>query len=304
MLLWGIWGDAQDQVFAVGDLGTILHHRGHWRALEKQTTDHLQAISGNDADDIVVVGFQGLVLRKQGESWSSERVEQHPFGDVWLAPSGEIYVIRNGMAPGAAIDMHDGSRWVEDKHISSSFLFAIWGTGTGEVVAAGYDVIEHWTPMSFWTTYTTSTIGLDVWGSGASDIYVVGKSGRIEYFDGQGWTPDTSSGVTEDLHGVWGRSQSEVFIVGAQGTVLKGARGNWQVVDSATGMLLWGIWGDAQDQVFAVGEGGTITHYDGSAFEPTVTGTSAPLDDIWGADLENLYVVGGEGTILQWCNTP
>jgi hypothetical protein len=61
---------------------------------------------------------------------------------------------------------------------------------------------------------------LDVWGSGASDIYAVGYNGRILHSTGNGdWTP-LVSGTAHHLRGVWGRGPDDVFAVGEAGVVL------------------------------------------------------------------------------------
>lgn len=64
---------------------------------------------------------------------------------------------------------------------------------------------------------------LDVWGSSPSDLFAVGRSGKIWHFNGTSWT-ETDSGTDLDLWQVWGISSGEVFVVSRNGLVLRGVR--------------------------------------------------------------------------------
>ena len=61
-----------------------------------------------------------------------------------------------------------------------------------------------------------------VWGSGPTNIYTVGYSGRILRYQGKGassWKKH-SSRTTANLHGVWGPGPSNVYAVGGGGAIL------------------------------------------------------------------------------------
>jgi hypothetical protein len=64
-----------------------------------------------------------------------------------------------------------------------------------------------------------------VWGSGPSDVYVVGDGGTILHHDGRKptgfpWWTAMKSSVGNTLYGVWGSGASDVFVVGDRGTIL------------------------------------------------------------------------------------
>ena len=61
-----------------------------------------------------------------------------------------------------------------------------------------------------------------VWGSSASDIYVVGDSGMIVRRDGTSWVRQLRL-TTQALNDVWGTPDGVLFTVGG-GAILRGTR--------------------------------------------------------------------------------
>ena len=81
--LFGIWGSAPNDVFAVGANGTILHYDGTgWSAQASGTTGHLYGVWGSSKYDVFAVG-QEVILRYDGTRWSPP-ITVHPSA---LAPS-------------------------------------------------------------------------------------------------------------------------------------------------------------------------------------------------------------------------
>src|SRR5947208_8668265 len=55
-----------------------------------------------------------------------------------------------------------------------------------------------------------------VWGSSATDVFVVGESGTILHYDGVGWIKQ-ASGTTARLRDVWGTGPTNVYVAGDSG---------------------------------------------------------------------------------------
>jgi hypothetical protein len=69
--LKGIWGAAADDVFAVGDGGTILHYDGaDWRPMASGIGENLEAIWGVSGTDVFAVGTGGTILHYDGVDWN------------------------------------------------------------------------------------------------------------------------------------------------------------------------------------------------------------------------------------------
>lgn len=296
----GVWRSDDNQLFAVGSFGTILHHRGPFKRLPRQTTTSLEAIHGASASDVVALGGQGTILRYDGSTWAPIAADAEYYGSVWVSPSGPFYTLSSvGGTFSTNVKMYDGTSWstVHGLSVSSS---QIWGSGGGELVVAAYKIIDHFTTT--WTPYTTNKVNTAVWGNGPSDIYVVGHEGTIHHYDGSAWTEDSTSGVTDDLRAVWGSSSTDVYIVGKGGVVLHGSVGSW-TKETTTGATqdLTGVWGSGPADVLVSGAQGTVLRYDGSGWSSEVTGTSYHLTGIWGSGATDVHVVGAGGTILDWC---
>ena len=74
----GVWGNASNNIYFVGDHGTIMHWDGiHYSLMNSTTTENLNAIWGvpdiktdpDELDNIFVVGDNGMTLITQNGSW-------------------------------------------------------------------------------------------------------------------------------------------------------------------------------------------------------------------------------------------
>ncbi|WP_437931559.1 hypothetical protein WMF37_20630 [Sorangium sp. So ce291] len=62
--LLSVWGTSNDDIFAVGDDGTIVHHDGQrWQTMESPTSEMLDAVWGSGPDNVFAVGYNGTILR-------------------------------------------------------------------------------------------------------------------------------------------------------------------------------------------------------------------------------------------------
>jgi len=94
-----------------------------------------------------------------------------------------------------------------------------------------------------------------IWGSSASDVYVVGAKGTILHStDGTTFTAQTS-GTKQDLRSVWGSSKADVYAVGMAGTIVHTSDGGqtWTTIASKTKQDLYVVWGTGQKDVWAAG---------------------------------------------------
>ena len=58
-----VWGSSGNDVFAVGNDGTILHYDGSdWSLMSSGTTVEICNVWGNTGSDVFAVGFSGTIL--------------------------------------------------------------------------------------------------------------------------------------------------------------------------------------------------------------------------------------------------
>jgi hypothetical protein len=170
-------------------------------------------------------------------------------------------------------------------------------------------------PAMVWSTpFDASGVGVlsAIWGSGPSDIFVVGgtaKGGEIYHFDGDEWAgmdiPDVPL-----LVWVFGFGPSDVYAVGVGGGALQYDGAKWRALDSGTSEDLWGVWGTSSTDLWIVG--GTVgagdpilMHYDGSRFTPSAIPSNdrdaTSLFKVWGIG-SKVFAVGENGLIIEYAD--
>jgi hypothetical protein len=94
--LYGIWGSAADDIFAVGENGRILHFDGLiWSVQDSPTTQTLRAVWGSAYDDVYAVGDAGTVLHFNGEAWSlvDTVLTSENLKAIWGSSDTNIYIV-------------------------------------------------------------------------------------------------------------------------------------------------------------------------------------------------------------------
>ena len=259
--LRGAWAASPNDVWAVGDNGTIEHFDGTaWSLIASPVTTSLDAVWGSGATDVWAAGDEGTLVHYDGRSWT--RIASGttaPIGvlsgtaadDIWASTAAVPFIPgTQGGAPAGATLLHfDGQRW---KTVASDAPTA--------VAAVGRD---------------------DVW---------VGSCGAVRHFDGKAWTSFTTpDGCISQLAGVPG---GPVFAVNSSGTfcnphaavlcpkygLLRFDGSAWVASDGPAGYLA------ARDgRVWAFSGGPWVPNPDALArFEGTAWTTLATADIAWG----------------------
>jgi photosystem II stability/assembly factor-like uncharacterized protein len=146
-----------------------------------------------------------------------------------------------------------------------------------------------------------------------SSVWAVGWGGKIYFFDGTTWTPQ-SSGVGAELHRVFAITGSEAYAVGANGTVLQtvngGATWSTRTPPPNTGaQTLRGLWasiGAPGAHLWVVGDNGVISRSTDSGqswmdvHDTSGVVGSNQLNDVWAsADDKDVWVVGNNGLLMH-----
>ncbi|MBN9162300.1 MAG: hypothetical protein J0I07_15165 [Myxococcales bacterium] len=103
-----VWGADANDVWAVGDHGTIRRFRGTpkagalWEVVASPTTEHLRGLWGSSSSDIWAVGEHGTFLHFDGTTWrsapavfASDRVPN--LRAVWGADSEHFWAVGDGI---------------------------------------------------------------------------------------------------------------------------------------------------------------------------------------------------------------
>jgi hypothetical protein len=290
--LWSVWGAAEDDVFAVGSEGNVLHYDGtSWQKQAGGETYDVLGVGGAGGNDVMLVGKKGLALHSKGAGWETEQT-----------PTGSDLAKVAGTSP--------------DRYV------AVGANGTLLVYQSGTWSVANAPPVPVLS---------DVIGFTDTEYYVVGGSGALLKYNGSTFQSMPTAGISKNLNGVWGESGQTLTVVGEK-LVASGPPGalviepmpvetTWNAVTgSGTHRFVAGFYGkvvhhDGQTwtnmatgiesnlldicavsptDVYAVGELGGFIHYDGSAWsKPVVPGNSdtTTYTDCWASGKDNVYVV-------------
>jgi hypothetical protein len=95
--IYGIWGSAANNLWAVADRGRVLHFDGSAWSIDAQasalSTTALRAIAGSSDTQIYAVGDGGVMLRFDGTSWSAlDTGTDRSLSALWIDAAGTVVV--------------------------------------------------------------------------------------------------------------------------------------------------------------------------------------------------------------------
>lgn len=222
-----------DDVYAVGEEGTVVHFDGaEWVTETPTTTEDLWGVWGAQPDDVWAVGGRGVaegqatLLRRQNGRWSRQplpdlvRSGVFALYKVWGTSASDVFVVGQR----GAILRFDGATWREEGAGVSQDLIAVWGSSPNEVVAVGgrgNGVAAVWDGNT-WSSFELAPLpGLNgVWTDGPGKAWVVGEAGTVASMDTRtggvslAELPLAQSQRTFDFHAVFGDMSGRITAVG------------------------------------------------------------------------------------------
>jgi len=228
--IYGMWGAAPDNLYAVGAQGTLVHwDGGGWSLQAGFATQDLKSIYGLDAQHVWAVGLGGAAGEFDGIAWKATPVLA---GNVTL--SG-VFATKGASGPD------------------------VWATGQSGVYKLGATGWQKYNPSPYLT-------GLAIHGSDKDHIWTVGMAGAIAMWDGQLWKSQIS-GTSIALRGVWAAGPKSVYAVGEKGQILHYDGSVWSGMPSPVKATLQAVYGTSDSDVWAVGVKGVILHWDGQKWQ-------------------------------------
>ena len=194
--LAGVWGSAVDDIWAVGEAGTILHYDGkQWTASESPTTVSLHAVSGSAPDDVWAVG-ESIVLHWDGKRWSDALNDpdlQETLLSVWADGPDSVFMAGFTTDTNRGLLRHEKAGqwgWLE---VSPGAMWEVWGSGPTDVWLGGTgDKGLGFLARGDGTNFEPTTYGggsvRGIWGASSDDVWAVPYDGEFQHWDGSGWT--------------------------------------------------------------------------------------------------------------------
>lgn len=267
--LRSIWGTSDADVFAVGDLGTIVHYDGRsWDTQFCPVSSRLNCVWGTSPSDVFAVGDGGVILHYNGVAWSSmPSGTTANLAGVWGSSWDNVYAV----GASSVILHYDGSGWSTVDYAPGANLTAIHGTSATNVIVVG------------------------------NKDY---RTGVVLTFDGSTWQKTERSGESE--RSVWVSPDNELFIGGVEaggnydGMVMHWDAGGWHKTRAYSGgYASYGVWGNHSHNVYAIFSDGSLLHYDGTSWVKMVVSTGA-MYDVWGTFGSDVWVAGSQFTVRRF----
>lgn len=302
-ILTGVWGSAPNDLWAVGDGGTVMRYNGTaWIALRPQ------------------------------EVWGSDRsVSTAPLLGIWGSSRSDIW-----MVGGSGNIVHwDGQSFTVSSLPGTTALAAVWGAGPGEVYVAGNEGAAWRCSAPTRCTQLkvnapTSLVGVyfsGVWGRSATEVYLVGSrllssggnslhpafEGVVMRSDGvsltQVYAAQSETAPTLQFRTISGRASgpAELWIGASDGSLHTGDGQNFFVAAQTTAGQINALTttgpvsANEPLDLWAATAGGQLLHRTGTPlrWEQIATPSYEPLYGLFG-DTVNLWAVGAAGAIVQW----
>ncbi|HJL14209.1 MAG TPA: hypothetical protein RMH99_01065 [Sandaracinaceae bacterium LLY-WYZ-13_1] len=196
LLNW-VYGFGPDDVHVVGNEGTILHWDGSaWAARESPTDQDLWGVWGAAPDDVYAVGGTArgpdgvpTIVHFDGDAWRAvdvtvETENVAAFFKVWGTGPDDVWVVGD-----RGVVMHwDGAAWTEEK-VARDDLVSLWGTGPNDIVAVGgrgNGIVAHWDGTEWRSEFAEPLPGLNgVWMREPGVAHIVGLRGTVAVFDAE-----------------------------------------------------------------------------------------------------------------------
>ena len=198
-----VWTTGADDVWIGSEAGKYRHWQGtQWDEFSSFEKRDVFAFAG-DASELLSFGEHGLVERFDGTVWNTET---QPMPVSALGRSGNTL-----WAAGEAVyKKSEGGAWqkVQDQGFESLWVISdtdVWGAGK---------TVSHFDGQS-WTDVLSGEPYYDVWASGAKDVWVVSRKGKVLRYDGTAFA-EVAQVNAKFGASIRGTSASDVWVGGTE----------------------------------------------------------------------------------------
>lgn len=245
MTLRAVAAAREDDVWCVGDAGTILHwDGGDWTRYTSPTGMNLYATCAGPTNIGWAVGENGTILRSENRHWTpTPSPSTMTLRGVWAGVGDVAWTVGDA---GTILKWEDG-QWVTDEHVTDVDLYAIHGPNEDWLWAVG----EHGTVLvrqyGHWKVYqetpgTTGTLRA-LTTDLAGQVWIGGDGGLLWHKDGFGGSAfsEQHSGTEKSICGLARQHGRRFFAVGQGGTLMGSSGSGWKVEGTLGQSALFGV---------------------------------------------------------------
>lgn len=260
-----VWAFSETNVWVVDGTPDVYRYDGDgWTTLPTDSVAGLLCIFALSETDVYLCAG-GEVLHYDGTSFTAMDISSTNLNgvtDIWATSASDVWAVGD-----ESIAAHyDGTSWT-GRSIGSSFNSSVWASGPDDVYVMGtFDLVHY--DGSMWTEIDLDNGAGDgqVWGTSASDVWVMTDSYAMSHFDGSAWETIETVDFVGDLAAVWGPAPDDLWAAGSAGSIAHYDGDSWdEVTHQRIGApylrLFVAIHGSSSSNVWAVGrqlgEGGS-----------------------------------------------
>lgn len=302
--LYGIWGTSATNLWIVGEKGKILHYDGTtWTPDPSGTTQDLSAVFGFNADDVWTVGKSGTALRRI--KGSVGWIPSTTSTTNWLY--GLWARAANevyAVGEGGFIVKFDGSGWSRMTNMNTQHLLSVWGSGT-KTYAVGFGGTILELVGTTWSTVASGTGNalLSIFSPSVGRFVAVGEAGTVLRSSGAAFTKDNNVNSVANLFTGRGTGDNDLWVGGSGGKLIRFDGTMWTPQSMAPERGLRGVYAVSAKDIWAVGDGGTALHYDGTNWTSTNSTVSVNLNAVFALSATEVFAVGDGSTFIRWNGT-
>jgi hypothetical protein len=172
-----------------GPLGYLLHFDGNsWKIALAGTAVNLRHIHGSSDENVFAVGQQGTIVRYDGKGWGLSPVDpiEQEDGSEYVVSQGLFGVFAQAdddvwaVGEGGVIAHYDGSSF-KLSGLFDNTLRAVWGISPENLWAVGNAGVIMRFDGQQWSMEESGIVATiyAIWGDGAGNIYAVGDNGTV-----------------------------------------------------------------------------------------------------------------------------
>ncbi len=255
----------EDVYGGVGDDGLIFHWENGQLIIDESgtTKDLLDIAFVGEGGNGWVVGKSGTVLHLTENGWESVDIGTNKdlYGISFADEDNGWIVGKNGK-----VFYYNGTGWSEENAGVSENLYDVWALSANDVWMVGKSgTFVHYDGSNYTVSTPGTKDYQSLWFNSANDGWAVAKSARYAHWDGTTWT-EYDLGISKTLYGVAFKDENEGYIVGQSGNLFKyEGNGNWKKVTSGTTNDIYAIDFTDGTGVYA-GKKGDFYTYNGEGF--------------------------------------
>jgi hypothetical protein len=181
-----------NDVWICGVGGLLVHWDGKgWSPVDSGVPNNLWALGGS-ANDLWAVGESATRIHYDGTSWTVDSspctgcLSNHLFRSVFPVAPNDVWAAGHTdvVDPVAALFHFDGSAWSAVPGTFGSALTAVGGSGADDVWAVGRDGTNAHFDGSAWSYFPTANRLASSWTAPAKDTWFAGRRSTIAHWDG------------------------------------------------------------------------------------------------------------------------